>query len=619
VTGVLTLRRGISSALTILALLGASPHAFGKCEVRIFGQLPLTMRGFRPLVPVKFNGQDAFLIADSGAFFSMMSDATAQEFGLKTGPLPRELRVTGVGGDSANVSLTTVKDFTLGGQLMHRVDFLVGGTEMDYGTAGILGQNVLGGADTEYDLANGFIRLIKTNDCRKETLAYWAKDEAVEMVEIEPDSEARMHTIGTASVNGVKIKVMFDSGAGISLLTLRAAQRAGIKLDSPGVVAAGQSYGLGKSKFNTWIAPVASFALGGEEIKNTKLRIAEMPNFIEADMLLGPDFFLSHRIYVSNQQHKLYFTYNGGPVFNLKTVAPRPEAHAVADSTADPAAQSTPVTAGDAPAASGAANPAGNDDAPTSAAEQSRLGMALASRHDYEHALEDLNRACALAPSEPEYFYQRASIQMDRRQVDAALSDLDTTLRLKPDHLPALLARAQTRLSRGEAEPARADLDAAARSAPKPSEYRYELAMLYARAHLLPEAIAQYDLWIAAHPEDANLGAARNARCQEKVLLDRDLENALSDCNAAVRSNPKSAAYLGNRGTARLRRGDYKKAIDDFDAALNINPKLAWSLYGRGIAEIRLGNSVAGQADIAAAKAIRATIAEDTAAYGLLP
>jgi tetratricopeptide (TPR) repeat protein len=245
--------------------------------------------------------------------------------------------------------------------------------------------------------------------------------------------------------------------------------------------------------------------------------------------------------------------------------------------------------------------------------------MALASRHDYEHALEDLNRACALAPSEPEYFYQRASIQMDRRQVDAALSDLDTTLRLKPDHLPALLARAQTRLSRGEAEPARADLDAAARSAPKPSEYRYELAMLYARAHLLPEAIAQYDLWIAAHPEDANLGAARNARCQEKVLLDRDLENALSDCNAAVRSNPKSAAYLGNRGTARLRRGDYKKAIDDFDAALNINPKLEWSLYGRGIAEIRLGNSVAGQADIAAAKAIRATIAEDTAAYGLLP
>jgi hypothetical protein len=33
-------------------------------------------------------------------------------------------------------------------------------------------------------------------------------------------------------------------------------------------------------------------------------------------MLLGADFFVSHRIYVSNAQHKMYFTYNGGPVFS---------------------------------------------------------------------------------------------------------------------------------------------------------------------------------------------------------------------------------------------------------------------------------------------------------------
>ena len=34
-------------------------------------------------------------------------------------------------------------------------------------------------------------------------------------------------------------------------------------------------------------------------------------------MLIGADFFLSHRIYVASSQRKLYFTYNGGPVFNL--------------------------------------------------------------------------------------------------------------------------------------------------------------------------------------------------------------------------------------------------------------------------------------------------------------
>ncbi len=38
-------------------------------------------------------------------------------------------------------------------------------------------------------------------------------------------------------------------------------------------------------------------------------------------MILGGDFFVSHHVYVSNSQHKLYFTYNGGPVFDLSSRA----------------------------------------------------------------------------------------------------------------------------------------------------------------------------------------------------------------------------------------------------------------------------------------------------------
>jgi len=34
-------------------------------------------------------------------------------------------------------------------------------------------------------------------------------------------------------------------------------------------------------------------------------------------MLLGADFFQSHRIYVANSQRQMFFTYNGGPVFGL--------------------------------------------------------------------------------------------------------------------------------------------------------------------------------------------------------------------------------------------------------------------------------------------------------------
>ena len=32
-------------------------------------------------------------------------------------------------------------------------------------------------------------------------------------------------------------------------------------------------------------------------------------------MLLGYDFLRSHRVLVAHSQHRIYFTYSGGPVF----------------------------------------------------------------------------------------------------------------------------------------------------------------------------------------------------------------------------------------------------------------------------------------------------------------
>ena len=59
------------------------------------------------------------------------------------------------------------------------------------------------------------------------------------------------------------------------------------------------------------------------------------------------------------------------------------------------------------------------------------------------------------------------------------------------------------------------------------------------------------------------------------------------------------------------------RAIADFDAALKIDPEKEEALYGRGLAKAKNGNQVAGDADMAAATAIRADIAKDFANYGI--
>jgi hypothetical protein len=51
---------------------------------------------------------------------------------------------------------------------------------------------------------------------------------------------------------------------------------------------------------------------------------------------------------------------------------------------------------------------------------------------------------------------------------------------------------------------------------------------------------------------------------------------------------------------------------------LKINPRRAGPLYGRGLAKRKNGDQAGGDADIAAARAIRADIADEYAKYGTI-
>jgi hypothetical protein len=125
-------------ALMALTLSGLPTRVLAACKIGRLAELPVTMTGLRPLVSAKINGADALFLADSGAFFSMITPAAAAEFKLKLGPAPYGLVLTGVGGE-ARAWLTTVKTFTLADIPMANVEFIVGGNGLE-GAAGVLGR-----------------------------------------------------------------------------------------------------------------------------------------------------------------------------------------------------------------------------------------------------------------------------------------------------------------------------------------------------------------------------------------------------------------------------------------------------------------------------------------------
>jgi tetratricopeptide (TPR) repeat protein len=593
-----------AAALAVLlpAFAVTPAAAAGKCTLGRLPVMTVTMEGLRPMVHARINGTDALFIADSGAFFSFVTPTTVRELHMRLDP-ELALNVHGVSGaESAQVAWA--KTFTIIGQTIPTVPFVVLG-EFG-GAAGLLGQNVFRIADVEYDLANGVIRLVQPRDCGKDTpLAYWASDahKPYSVIDIEFANAEQPHTRSVAWLNGKKIHVIFDTGAPRSVLTLAAAHRAGIAPTSEGVIAGGASAGIGHGVSTTWIARFASFKIGDEEVDHARLRFGNI-DLPSADMLIGTDFFLSHRIYVASSQGKLYFTYNGGPVFDL---TPTSAVESAGASAVSGAAAATP------------ADVASRLNQPSDAAGFARRGAASAARQDYAGAVADLTRACELAPTEASYFYERGMAYWGNKQGDLALVDFDKAIGLRPDDVDALIARATLHASHREpAEVVAADLEAADRALPKEAEAHMRIGDAYAEAGQPGAAVVQYSKWIDSHLHDERrTPTALNSRCWARALLGQELHQALADCTAALRARPASAEILDSRGLVYFRQGNYDKAIADYDAALRLQPKSAWSLYGRGLAKLRKGMSAQGQADIAAATALEPKIAERAGRYGI--
>ncbi|MFI4936467.1 MAG: aspartyl protease family protein [Caulobacterales bacterium] len=587
-------------ALAALGLALLAGPALADCTLGKIAELPVAMSpGGQPLVSAKINGVDGKFIADTGGFFSMLTPASATKFGLHAGPMPGGDRVGGITGE-ASVKLARANDFTVLGVTFHAVDFLVGEHALGPEADGLLGQNLLSAVDAEYDLANGVIRLFKPMGCGSKALAYWAQDGAFSTLAISPIEPPGNEISGSATLNGQRIRVTLDTGSSRSILTLRAARAAGVKTTGPDVISADVTGGIGPRRIDTWLAPFGSFEIGGEQIKSTHLRLGDI-ELSDADMILGADFFLSHRVYVAKSQSKVYFTYNGGPVFNLD----RP---ATAAATQPPAGAAPPPTATIAPAP--------DADEPKDAAGFSRRGAAFVARRQFDRAIDDFTKAAALEPNEPKHLDDRGMARWADRQPVLAMADFDAALKLKPDDESALMARGELRLANKDQTGAREDFDHVLRLAPS---VRLRVAGAYVRADLFEDAVGQFDQWIAEHPKDEDMAEALNRRCWARALWNRDLDKALADCDAALRLSPGLSSFLDSRGLVHLRRGELDLAIADYDAVLREQPKSAWSLYGRGLARLRKGDKTDGQADIQAATALAPRLPDQAKGLGLTP
>jgi Tfp pilus assembly protein PilF len=386
------------------------------------------------------------------------------------------------------------------------------------------------------------------------------------------------------TIDGTSLRALFDTGASESMLTRAAARRIGVTPDTPGVEVTGPGFGLGQRGVAAWRATFGSIEIGGEVIKRPRIATEDV-DLTQADMLIGVDFFLTHRLLVSNATLTMYVTYDGGPLFGLTPHGARTAAGAAIDLT----------------------DRAG---APTDAEGFSRRGAVLAANHKLADANADLDRAVALAPKEARYYRQRAAARLADRQTLPALADLDRAIELAPQDAEARLQRARLRLAGGDRPGATIDLEAADATLAPSSALRLAPAGLWDWVDRPAAALTSYDAWLRTHLEDARRANALNGRCWARAQLNRDLD-------AALKLAPDRPAYLDSRALVRLRRGELDAALADYDKALRLALRMAWSLYGRALAAAEAGRADQAARDRSAALAIDPHLTERARRIGL--
>jgi clan AA aspartic protease (TIGR02281 family) len=312
-----------ASAITALVAGSTAAAAEATCQLLPIAEWSLRKDQYQPVVDGSINGQSVGVMLDTGSTSTLIVRPAALRLGLKLYSLTGQ-RYFGIGGETL-VEGAYVDELKIGGAVRKDWPAYVAGEHGFRGDiAVLLGYDFFQQLDIEFDLSHDTIRLFQPKNCERAWLAYWSTDAL--MLPFEHGEKVLINV----TINGKPILAMIDSGVGYSKLSFEGALALGISSQSPGVTAAGCTYGLGKERYESWIAAFDSFAIGDEVIRNPRIRFADMwlHNRYDAtgsltqrrlrdlpDLLLGSDFLRAHRVYVSNSQRKVYFSYVGGTVF----------------------------------------------------------------------------------------------------------------------------------------------------------------------------------------------------------------------------------------------------------------------------------------------------------------
>ncbi len=318
-------RLAMACALAAAMVASLATSAYADCRLQALAVIPITFVNDSPMVEVSLNGKPA-LLRFGWSYYPMLWDSAVPKFKLDA---MRSSGDTAYGpGGQTLFGSANVADLKVGGATLKDIVFRLVEQDQNVEEAGLYGLALAGlqdnypSYDIEFDFPHSTVRVFKPQGCKGGEIVYWGGN--FSSVDLDLRDRFDVH-IGDKVLHG-----SLSPGDEVTFITKEGAFRTDLNLQAAGKLPTGMLDSGVLKPIDVSIARLPDLTLGDETIKHAALAVGDIfsNNHREytgsrvdvavidrPEVIVGSDFARSHRIYWASGERKMYFAYQGGPVF----------------------------------------------------------------------------------------------------------------------------------------------------------------------------------------------------------------------------------------------------------------------------------------------------------------
>jgi len=287
----------------MLGSMSTAGYCADGCGTTLRGKIVVATLNRAPFVTLSANSHPVTLILDTGAERTVLTPTAAGRIGAERPAIefPRQLRGISGGLGSHEVEL---RSFAAGSVALpwHRV--LVAPVTMAQVFAtpldGLLGADILSDFDIDLDLAHHELKFYG-----KQTCPTAAPDWTQPYISLSTGLSRGEHLFFAVQLDGRPLTAFIDTGAQITTISTAAARATGVTeslllSDRPLT-----TQGIAADPVSARLHRFANLKVGPLVIANPEILVADV-KINEADMVLGIDFLLQRRLWLSYGSHRVF-------------------------------------------------------------------------------------------------------------------------------------------------------------------------------------------------------------------------------------------------------------------------------------------------------------------------